>query len=481
MPSARTSRASPARPTAVVRTASRQFLSLAVRSRRSVGLTILVCATLTVVAHYPGQMSLDTILQLRDGQTGIYVSNQPPAMSFLLNLLTPGGMLVMDVTLYALSVTVLLKGSFAGVPAKMAAVLLLFFYPVVVLYNGILWKDVLFANLALLGFLLLPLRTGIAQRRWLVLSGALFGLGCLVRQQGILVAVIGALAILTMPLQNRRTLGRARSLTYWGGAAVAAALLLSTAVSATAMREQSLARIGPLFQIVVYDLAGMNAYGKGIGFQLLYQAGVDQIALQRKFANYQADRVESIAEDYGPRGPFYGIPLRIIFRQWGSAVRAHPALYLRHRFEVFKWLIGVRDTSRCLPIYAGVSAEPGVLVRALGLKPGLTWRARLLTVIEWHFLFLYEPIEYAIIALALVAYLAWRRASHSATIIWLQIAGLAYLSSYFFIGIACDFRYTYFLVVAAVVGVADTLLDSGVGRPVRERLQRGRLFVRRER
>jgi hypothetical protein len=432
-----------------------------------VWITILVCATLTVAVHYPGQMSLDTILQLYDGQTRTYVSNQPPAMSFLLNILTPGGMLVMNVTLYALSVAALLKGSRAVVQAKMAATLILFFYPVIALYNGILWKDVLFANLALSGFLLLPLRIGVVQRRWLVLSGALFGLGCLVRQQGILVAVIGVFAILTIPLQNRGTLGRALSLTYWGGAAFATVLFLSAAVSATAIRDQSLAGIGPLFQIAVFDLAGINAYGGGVAYPLLRQAGVDQMALQRKFANYEADRVESIAEDYGPRGPFYGIPIRVIFRQWWSAVREHPSLYLRHRIELFKWLIGLRDTTRCLPIYAGVSPEPGALVRWLGLKPGLTWRARLVTMAERHFLFLYKPIEYAIIAISLIGYLLWRRAPDKATVIWLQVAGLAYLSSYFLIGIACDFRYAYFLVVAAVVGLTDTLLLRRCGSPGR--------------
>ncbi len=37
--------------------------------------------------------------------------------------------------------------------------------------------------------------------------------------------------------------------------------------------------------------------------------------------------------------------------------------------------------------------------------------------------------------------------------IGMQVAALAYLGSYFFLSVACDFRYTYFSVLGATIGI----------------------------
>jgi hypothetical protein len=42
----------------------------------------------------------------------------------------------------------------------------------------------------------------------------------------------------------------------------------------------------------------------------------------------------------------------------------------------------------------------------------------------------------------------------------LQLSGLAYLGSYLLIGIACDFRYAYFLVPVALVGAFSAWLPA---------------------
>ena len=54
-------------------------------------------------------------------------------------------------------------------------------------------------------------------------------------------------------------------------------------------------------------------------------------------------------------------------------------------------------------------------------------------------------------AVTLVVALAQRRLDPA--MIGMQIAALAYLASYFFLSIACDFRYSYFSVLAATIGI----------------------------
>ena len=429
-------------------------------ARGQLALAVLACAVLTILAHYPGQMSVDTVLQLYDGHTRAYVSNQPPSMSLLLASLTPGGMLILDVALYATSVMVLLAPAAVSVRRKLAVAVLLFFYPVVGLYNGILWKDVLFANLALLGFLLLPALS--TQRRWrrLVLSGALFGVACQVRQQGLTAAVAAALAVPLIAPQRGGWRTRFGELACWGGGWVAASLLAIAAVTVTAVRQESVSTIGPLYQIAVFDLAGITAHTSGLGHPLLERAGVDRAALHRKFSRYDPSREDTLAEDAGTRDPLYGVDLPTLSRAWWSAVRQHPEAYLLHRLDAFAWLLGLHAVTECLPIYSGISAQPAKMVHELGLRSGVSRRAKALAAVEWRLLFLYHPIAYALVSVSLIGCFLRRNRARHAAMFWLQISGVAYLAQYLVISIACDFRYAYFTVLAAVFGVAHTFIHG---------------------
>lgn len=427
--------------------------------------TVLVCAALTVAVHYPGHMSIDTIIQLYEGTTGVYLSNQPPAMSLLLAKLGPAAMLVATVGLYAAAVIALLSLIPAKTSYRHLAAVVLFLYPVTFAYNGILWKDVLFANLALLGFLLLALAR--PPRRWLVLvvSGALLGVACAVRQQGLVAAAFAAFAAWIAVADRPGRGARIGCLASWAAGFVAAVSLLAVAVSATATRVQSVAATGPIYQLVLFDLAGIVTARPEIALPPFKRAGVDRVALQRKFSRYTPERVDTLAPvDDGTPDPLNGIPFQTLAGAWGSAVWDSPGAYLQHRFATMSWLLGFHDVTHCLPYHFGISEEPAAMARELALGHAVSKRVLMLRELEGQFLRLYRPFVYASVALVLVAWLAWRDRVRHAPIILLQVAGLAYVAAYLAIGIACDFRYAYFMVVAAIFGLAYAVLDVADGR-----------------
>ncbi len=140
-------------------------------------LLIFAGALLTVSLHWPGHMSVDTLLQLRDGLSRDYRSNQPPAMSWLVALMqgSPlglGGLLALNVGFWSACAWRLYRLlAERGGWHPWAALLVWFLFPVSFFYNGILWKDVLAAHLAALAFLLV-----IPGRRPSPLGGALLAL-----------------------------------------------------------------------------------------------------------------------------------------------------------------------------------------------------------------------------------------------------------------------------------------------------------------
>ena len=136
---------------------------------RAVALALLAAGWVaTVAANWPGHLSYDSILQLLQGRSGRYNTWHPPVMAWLLGL---GDAVVPGTGLFIAFDAALAFGAMAGVlrlargpirwPAAAvgAAVVL---SPQMLIYQAIVWKDVLFADGAVAGFVCLAL----AAARW---------------------------------------------------------------------------------------------------------------------------------------------------------------------------------------------------------------------------------------------------------------------------------------------------------------------------
>src|SRR6185312_2530643 len=120
-----------------------------------------------LLVSWPGHLSYDSIIQLHDGRVGFYHSWHPPVMAWLLGVgdaVVPGsGLFVLfDASLLFGALLLLVwaspRASWWGVGAAAVAVLL----PQLLLYQAIVWKDVLFADASVAGFVCLAM----AERRW---------------------------------------------------------------------------------------------------------------------------------------------------------------------------------------------------------------------------------------------------------------------------------------------------------------------------
>ena len=161
----------------------------------------VICAAINL----PGHLSYDSIVQLNEGRRGFYANWHPPMMSWILGVFDwvwPGTALftIFDMALFFGSlgaVFYLTPGKGIAATAVLALCLLT---PQILLYEGIVWKDVLFANLAVAGFVALA----VAGERWehrrlrlslTALAFLFFSVATLVRQNGGIVLPAGVVAL----------------------------------------------------------------------------------------------------------------------------------------------------------------------------------------------------------------------------------------------------------------------------------------------
>lgn len=424
-----------------------------------------LCAIVLVVIHWPGHSSYDTLAQLRDGLSDNYASNQPPAMSWLVAtaLQTPlgfGALLAINIGLWGWAGWLIHRLLAAhGVRWPGLALLVWWLFPVSFLYMGILWKDVLAAHLAALAFLLmLPRPAQAAGPGALVASALAIAAAALVRQQmALMIPLLGAAVWFARPEVTR--VHRSGVAAIWLAGVLALIWAADAALDRSARQVSGLATQGAVYQLTTFDLAGIRSHGGQVRFAALDAAGVDRQRLFEMFDLYGADRVDRL-------GAYSGNPLAgvaglnpMLLSDWRASIRANPVAYAAHRWAHFSWQAGLRDQAQCLPYQFGVAPLPAGF-QALPLPASRPERDAQLRSLAESLLPLFRPALYAAVLVLALALLVWRRPLGWTALAMFQTAGLAYLGSYLLIGIACDFRYAYFLVPVALTGVLSVWLPA---------------------
>jgi len=173
------------------------------------------------------------------------------------------------------------------------------------------------------------------------------------------------------------------------------------------------------------------------------------------------------------------VPPKALAGDWLDLVLHRPGLYIRDRLEVFRWVFATPLIDRCLPVYLGVDGPP-MMMQQLGLAR--SWDDRDQKLYNWASWFYDTPVmshvAYAVLALALIGLLLYRRAATDAPIIAMLAGGLLFALSFLPLSIACDYRYLYFLDVAALTGLLYFAADPRLRGPdLREAPGRGRRAV----
>ena len=401
--------------------------------------------------NLPGQLSYDSVSQLFDGRFGTYNSWHPPVMAWLLGLfdaVIPGAGLfvIFEAAMLALTFALSLRRSagWSAVPVALAIVLT----PQFLLYQGTVWKDVLFADALVLSFALLAraLREeGRIRLALFILFFAALSLAALARQNGLLLLPVGAL---TFGLATATNLRRAAL------RAVLALMLLIALVGGTglllARRGDGGAGLeGEIRLAQIYDLTG--AVRQGFSLDLLrhsdpplaaaiQQGGVKAYSLQL------LDTLEPL------------LPAQIapgaVMAQWRALLVTRPDLYVRERLPVFWEVVATPQIALCHPAYAGIDGDP-VQLKALGL----TRRSRPgdLRLAAYARGFMGTPLlshlTFGALALGLLILYVRRGRRGDIAMAGLLAGALAFSASFFFVSVACDYRYLFPLDLAAMVAL----------------------------
>lgn len=433
------------------------------------GLT-LVSALLSLLGiwfHLPGQISMDSSMQLYEASIGKSITWNPPYMTAILRWLGDGPtassrMVILNsvVTYLSLS-TVAATLMFSNINAnagdrrssyfwlKTAALLLILANPILFLYVGIIWKDVLFSTLLTLAVTLGVCACVSEWRRaamLAIMSTIMLAIAMKVRQQGVFMSPL-LLFVPVIALTVSRNLSRVRVLVICMslvGVFVLSSVVMSGLVSRTIQTDPQYGDKIGYRGLMQYDSVGTVALSQTPTEQLPIPM-TEELRTEIRGV-YTSDRGDfmwnSQAVTQWLALPSYeGIKAR-----WLVLVKNEPAAYLRHRFGAFRAILNVDGVKACLPVHVGIDGNHEYL-RAIGFEPGVDDHDLFLyglaqKIIRWpiyrHWVYILAMVAAA--ALVILAPME-RRLKWSALVITFAISML-YLS-YLPTSIACDFRYLY--------------------------------------
>ena len=419
-----------------------------------------VCLTLSL----PGHMSVDSVEQLAQGRAGVYDALHPPVMAWLLGIcdaIRPGAALfvVLDAVLIAAAFLAFTR---LGRRSWLTPLLLALFAasPLLLIYPAIVWKDVLFAASGIAGFACLAHAAARWTSRtwrfgWLLAGLLLLVLASLARQNGAVVLVFAALAVGWTAGRAASPARRGRGWAHGGAFFLLGAL--TWAGSTVALNTHADGKRASAYQwenLQIYDMVAGLVMEPRTPLPVLARRapGLETTLRTTAVKLYRPDRIDTLGDMLGPinedarTGP-------VVAAQWREFVLHHPLLYLRTRAQAFDWVFLTPDISKCLPIYVGVDG-PDEQMDYLHMVPRSSDMDSNLE--DYSNLFNNTPVfshaAYAVLALGLLVVLVRRGRGQDIMVAAMLASGLAFAASFVLISIACDYRYLYFLDLAAMAG-----------------------------
>ena len=419
-------------------------------SRRSVLLIfamIVAGFSLTLLVFYPGVMTYDAKFVYEDIAKGFLGDWQSPVMTVLWSLIDPiapgsGSMFLLIVTFYWLAFGLLAFTMARHSVLRAYVLLLLAVSPPAFVFVGILWRDVLFASTWLLSAAL-PFAVADRNARLRVpiqvMALGLLALGVLLRPNALIAAPILAV---TIAWPGHFSWRRAAIIF------VPAAAGLFAMVQVVYYGALGAARQHPLQSIMVFDLGGISHFTKQNQFPVAWTASETALLTTDCYQPTQWDiywRLEpcEFVMHRLEGDKIFGSPALV--DAWERAVFRHPIAYFQHR-AAFMWnfLAGANltmwthdlDDPSKLPL-ADRSAFTALTAIHDALKPTPVFRAG----------------PWLLICIAVCAF-AWRRRDTPAGTFAIGVCGSAaiYMLTFFAVGVASDFRYAYWAVLAGIAG-----------------------------
>lgn len=409
---------------------------------------------LTILVFYPGYSTVDARYVYSDAQAWQFGDWQSPAMAVLWRLIdpiAPGSLSIFLFTaiLYWLGFGVLAliaarRSIWLGLLAPFVAIL-----PPAFFFVGMVWRDVLFGVVWLAAAVL----TFAATDRSLRLHFALQGFALLLIAFGVLLrpnAVIAAPLLAAYVLWPRRFDVKRAAAIF-----LPALILFYAFVPLVYYGILDAKRQNPLQSIMVFDLGGITHFSGENQFPVSWSAGQTELLRSRCYDPVRWDSYWHVEPC-----PFvmqrlersddmiFGTPR--LTAAWRQAVSAHPLAYLSHR-ATFMWQF-LAHSNLVLPVWDWLDPNSAFGHRRY-FRPLVALHDRLQPTL------LFRPGLWLFLA-AVVGAWAWpaRSIPAGAFAIGVSASAIAYVMSFFVLGVAADFRYAYWCVLAVLAGAIAAML-----------------------
>ena len=419
------------------------------RSYAAVAALIAAGYGLTLVIFYPGIMTYDAKFVYEDIGKGVLGDWQSPVMTVLWGMIDPvapgaASMFLLIATSYWLAFGLLAIALARRGSTRLALLLpVLALLPPAFVFAGIIWRDVLFATSWLLAAAITFAVTESDARLRLpmqALALALCAFGVLLRPNALIAAPVIAVYI-AWPMRVYPARTAILFVPAMAGFFALVQVVYYGALGAT--------RQHPLQSIMVFDLGGISHFAKQNQFPVDWSAPQTDLLLNGCYQPTQWDiywRLEPCEFVMGKlerEKKLFGTP--VITEAWLRAVTRHPVAYLRHRAafmwnflagdNLTMWVADVEHPSRT--VFADRPVLAALVLLHDRLKPTPLFRAG-----AW------------LLVCIIVVGFGWRRRGTPEGAFALGTCGSAavYVLTFFVVGVASDFRYAYWAVLAGIAG-----------------------------
>jgi hypothetical protein len=415
-------------------------VSVAVLLAAGLGLSLLI--------FYPGIMTYDAKFVYEDIAKGTLGDWQSPVMAWLWGLIDPiapgaGSMFLLITTTYwlgfgILSLLLALRGKASALLLPLLAIT-----PPALALAGIIWRDVLFATCWLLAA---AIAFAVSERqspiRWTgqMLALALVVFGVLLRPNALLAAPILA-AYVVWPSQFSL---RKAAVFY-----LPAMIGFFGVVQLVYYGMLEAKRQHPLQTIMIFDLGGISHFAKENQFPVEWSESENAMLLNSCYQPtlwdiyWRLEPCDFVMRKVERERGLFGTSA--ISKAWVAAILRHPVAYLQHR-SAFMWNFLAADN---LTMWTTDVEHPTQNVFAD--------RGAFNAMVSAHDVLKPTPLLRAgfwLLACIAVCYLGLRRSDPREMAFVLGVCGSAtvYVLSLYAVGVASDFRYGYWAVLAAMAG-----------------------------
>ena len=436
------------------------------RQRASLLVLVMVAAgyALTVLVFYPGYSTADARYVYADAMAWRFGDWQSPAMAVLWRLIDPiapgpSSMFLLTAAVYWLAFgTLALMAACRSLSLGLATALLAFMPPAF-FFVGMIWRDVLFAVIWLAAAVL-AFAAADRTARWRAPIQAfallLIAFGVLLRPNAVVAApLLAAYVIWPMRFDLKRV-----AIVFLPALVLFYALIPLVYYGLLDAQRQN-----PLHSIMVFDLGGITHFAGENQFPVSWSRDQTALLIGKCYDPVRWDSYWHVEPCpfvmrwlERPDDVIFGTP-RLI-EAWWHALAAHPVAYLSHR-ATFMWQF-LGHSNLVLPVWDWLDPAS-----AYGHSPYFTPLVALHDQLQPTLLF--RPGLWLVLAVV-VGVCAWRARSTPAGAFALGVTASAtvYVMTFFVLGVAADFRYAYWCVLATIAGAVAAVLarcDQAPNRP----------------